>query len=94
MLEWNNYSALSSLIKIWIIILIMFVFYSGPAPENITNKIFSYSEKITEYKICRGIEVDLGQIKTTDFQVDGKTFTVEVSPWIWMCYDVIIKFDF
>ncbi|XP_041475775.1 phosphoglucomutase-1-like [Lytechinus variegatus] len=50
----------------------------GPAPENITNKIYEISEKITEYKICRGIEVDLSQIKISEFQVDGKPFTVEV----------------
>ncbi|XP_030851453.1 phosphoglucomutase-1 isoform X2 [Strongylocentrotus purpuratus] len=50
----------------------------GPAPENITNKIYEISEKITEYKLCRGIEVDLGLIKTSEFKVDGKPFIVEI----------------
>ncbi|XP_072172778.1 phosphoglucomutase-1-like [Diadema setosum] len=51
----------------------------GPAPEAITNKIYEHSEKITEYKICRGLQVDLNRIGTTEFKVDGRTFTVEVT---------------
>lgn len=50
----------------------------GPAPEKITNLIFENTKTITEYKICKGVEVDISKVGTTEFTVDDKPYTVEV----------------
>ena len=50
----------------------------GPAPEAVTNKIFELSKSLSEYKICPDVDLDIGQIGSEDFQVDGHPYTVEV----------------
>ncbi|PIK38782.1 putative phosphoglucomutase-1 [Apostichopus japonicus] len=50
----------------------------GPAPEKITNKIYEHTKAISEYRMCRGAEVDISEIGTTDFTLDGQPFSVEV----------------
>ncbi|KAJ8305873.1 hypothetical protein KUTeg_016418 [Tegillarca granosa] len=50
----------------------------GPAPEGVTSAMFEETKKIKEYKICKGLNVDLSKIGTQNFTVDGKSFTVEI----------------
>lgn len=50
----------------------------GPAPDALTNKMYELSTKIKEYKIVDGINVDLNQIGSSKFDVDGKAFVVDV----------------
>ncbi|KAJ3152135.1 Phosphoglucomutase-2 [Irineochytrium annulatum] len=46
----------------------------GPAPENITDKIYELSKTLTTYHLADIPEVDLSQIRTSTFD----SFTVEV----------------
>ena len=46
----------------------------GPAPEKVTNAIFSRSKSITEYKIADAPDVDLGRQGTTE--MNGMTIEV------------------
>ena len=55
-----------------------FVNYTGPAPEGVTDAIFKLTEKITEYKICPDLSVDISTLGVHQFTVDGQPFTVEV----------------
>ncbi|KAI1290057.1 Phosphoglucomutase-1 [Halotydeus destructor] len=50
----------------------------GPAPEGVTNRIYELTQSITEYRTVDGLEVDISQIGTSSFDVDGKKLTVEV----------------
>nr|XP_027216302.1 phosphoglucomutase-1-like [Penaeus vannamei]XP_027216305.1 phosphoglucomutase-1-like [Penaeus vannamei] len=50
----------------------------GPAPDGVTNKIYSLTQSLAEYKICPDLKCDIATIGTQEFQVDGKPFTVEV----------------
>ena len=51
----------------------------APASESITNHIFELSRKISSYKICEGITLNLSSIGKEEWKVDnGKTFSVEV----------------
>ena len=54
------------------------ILFIGPAPEKITSKIFSETTTIKEYKIVKGVDVDLHSLGTTTFSIDGTTFEVEV----------------
>lgn len=46
----------------------------GPAPENVTDKIYEHTKKITEYKIANIPDVDLSKLGTKQFG----NFQVEV----------------
>lgn len=50
----------------------------GPAPDNVTNKIFNLSTSITQYKIADGLSVDLTKIGVNEFNLNGTQFTVEI----------------
>lgn len=50
----------------------------GPAPENVTNAIFELTKTISEYKICPELQPNISVIGSTDYQVEGRSFTVEV----------------
>lgn len=50
----------------------------GPAPDHVTNKIFKISTNINQYKIVDEIKVDLSKLGVSEFNIDGKTFTVEI----------------
>lgn len=50
----------------------------GPAPEAVTNEIFTRTGKIASYKLCKDITVDLDTIGSNSWEVEGHTFTVTV----------------
>ncbi|XP_045159991.2 phosphoglucomutase-1-like [Mercenaria mercenaria] len=50
----------------------------GPAPEAVTNAIYDMTKKISSYKICPDLTVDISKLGKQEFQVDGHTFIVEV----------------
>lgn len=56
---------------------IIFLSSVAPAPESVTNHIFELSKKISSYRICESISVDLSVIGKQEWTVDGKIFTVE-----------------
>ncbi|XP_066996491.1 phosphoglucomutase [Anabrus simplex] len=50
----------------------------GPAPDEVTNKIYECSKTISEYKIVPGLKCDIDTIGTYTSKVPSGTFTVEV----------------
>lgn len=50
----------------------------GPAPDAVTDDIYALTTRIAEYRIADGLQIDVGAIGTSTFQVDGKPFVVEV----------------
>ena len=50
----------------------------GPAPDQLTNKMYDLSTKIKEYKIADGVAVDISVIGTSKFDVNGKPFVVDI----------------
>lgn len=52
--------------------------FSGPAPDQVTNKIFELTKGLKEYAIVPDLNVDVSVIGSKTFQVDGRDFTVEV----------------
>ncbi|KAJ8682070.1 hypothetical protein QAD02_017862 [Eretmocerus hayati] len=50
----------------------------GPAPDAVTNKIYEITTTLKQYKIVSGLQVDIDKIQSVSFQVDGKTFSVDV----------------
>jgi phosphoglucomutase len=54
------------------------LFFKGPAPENVTNKIFDRTKNISQYKVCPDLKVDLSKIGQSAYTVDGRGFTVQI----------------
>lgn len=50
----------------------------GPAPDNVTNKIYEITTQLKNYKIASDINIDIDKIQSTTIQVDGNSFTVDV----------------
>ncbi|XP_068675965.1 phosphoglucomutase-1-like [Montipora foliosa] len=50
----------------------------GPAPEGVTNEIYSRTQTIKFYKICDEVTVDLGTIGSKSWEVERHKFTVSV----------------
>lgn len=50
----------------------------GPAPDNVTNKIYELSTTITQYKTVEGLTIDISKLGVSQFNVNGTPFTVEV----------------
>lgn len=50
----------------------------GPAPDQVTNKIYKLSTEISQYKIVESLNIDLSKIGTNEFNINGAPFTVEV----------------
>ncbi|XP_053977664.1 phosphoglucomutase [Hylaeus volcanicus] len=50
----------------------------GPAPDNVTNKIYEITMSLKSYKIASDINIDIDKIQSTTVQVDGNQFTVDV----------------
>ncbi|XP_058961134.2 phosphoglucomutase-1 [Pocillopora verrucosa] len=67
----------------------------GPAPEAITNEIFSKTKTIKSYKICHDITVDLDTIGSQSWEIEGHTFTVMIRDSV-EDYTLLMKeiFDF
>lgn len=42
----------------------------GPAPDQVTNKIYQLSTAITEYKIVDGLSIDISKIGINQYEVD------------------------
>lgn len=55
-----------------------FNFIIGPAPENVTDKIFERTKSISQYKICPDLIADISKVGLSTYTVDGKEFTVQV----------------
>ena len=41
----------------------------GPAPDNVTNKIYQLSTEITGYKIVDGLSIDISKIGVNNYEV-------------------------
>lgn len=50
----------------------------GPAPDQVTNKIYQLSTELKEYKIVDGLEIDLSKIGVNEYNINGKQFVVNV----------------
>nr|CAD54445.1 phosphoglucomutase [Crassostrea gigas] len=50
----------------------------GPAPENVTDKIFERTKNISQYKICPDLNADISKVGLSTYTVDGKEFSVQV----------------
>lgn len=50
----------------------------GPAPDNVTNKIYEITKVLKNYKIIPDTAIDIDKIHSTTIQVDGNPFTVEI----------------
>lgn len=50
----------------------------GPAPDNVTNKIYELSTGITQYKTVDGLSIDISKTGVNNFNVNGTPFTVEI----------------
>lgn len=50
----------------------------GPAPDGVTNQIYSLSTNIKEYKIVDALQIDISKIGNNAYNVNGKSFIVDV----------------
>lgn len=52
----------------------------GPAPDGVTTNIFELTKTITQYLICKDLQVDISTIGKNEFFVEGRSdpFIVEV----------------
>lgn len=48
------------------------IWFLGPAPEAVTDKIFQISKTIEEYAICPDLKVDLGVLGKQQFDLENK----------------------
>lgn len=46
----------------------------GPAPDQVTNKIYQLSTAITEYKIVEGLTIDISKIGVNKYEVTNELF--------------------
>ncbi|RWS31977.1 phosphoglucomutase-1-like protein [Leptotrombidium deliense] len=50
----------------------------GPAPEAITNRIYECTLKITKYKLCRDVTIDVTKLGITEIKTEDNVLKVEV----------------
>lgn len=50
----------------------------GPAPDNVTNKIFEITKTLQCYKIIPDINVDIDKVQSISIEVDSRPFTVDI----------------
>lgn len=50
----------------------------GPAPDQVTDKIYKISTVITQYKTVEGLTIDISKIGVNQYNVNGTPFTVEI----------------
>lgn len=74
----NSHREISAVFPPKELVIDYFACWIGPAPEAVTNEIFARTGKITSYKLCKEITVDLDTIGSTSWEVEGHTFTVTV----------------
>ncbi|KDQ19673.1 hypothetical protein BOTBODRAFT_28237 [Botryobasidium botryosum FD-172 SS1] len=63
----------------------------GPAPENITDKIYARTKEITEYKFVEGPEVDLSKVHTFTYGLTEVEVIDSVSDYVELLQGI---FDF
>ncbi|KAL3091545.1 hypothetical protein niasHS_005100 [Heterodera schachtii] len=68
----------------------------GPAPDNVTERIYQLSTNIAEFRICPNLDIDFGQIGTTMATIEGVgQFVVQVIDSVQDYADYMEKiFDF
>jgi len=50
----------------------------GPAPDNVTNKIYEITKTLQSYKIIPNIDVDIDKVQSISIEVDGKPFIIDI----------------
>ena len=50
----------------------------GPAPTDVTERIFKLTETIGEYRICQDLECNVSNVGINNFVVGSSDFEVEV----------------
>ncbi|KAH0950242.1 hypothetical protein HN011_009188 [Eciton burchellii] len=50
----------------------------GPAPDNVTNKIYEITKTLQCYKIIPDISIDIDKIQNISIEIDGRPFTIDV----------------
>ncbi|KMQ95668.1 phosphoglucomutase isoform x3 [Lasius niger] len=50
----------------------------GPAPDNVTNKIYEITKTLQCYKIIPDISIDIDKIQNISIEVDGRPFTIDI----------------
>lgn len=50
----------------------------GPAPDNITEKIYEITKTLKSYSITPTIDIDITKIQSNSVQVDGRTCIIDV----------------
>lgn len=50
----------------------------GPAPDNVTERIFAFTKSLKSYNIITGIHVDIGKIQSHHVQIDSQTCVIDV----------------
>lgn len=50
----------------------------GPAPDNVTNKIYEITKTLQCYRIIPDVSVDIDKIQNISIEVDGRPFTIDV----------------
>lgn len=50
----------------------------GPAPDNVTNKIYEITKTLQCYKIIPDININIDKVQSISVEVDGRPFTVDI----------------
>ncbi|XP_018044394.1 PREDICTED: phosphoglucomutase [Atta colombica] len=50
----------------------------GPAPDNVTNKIYEITKTLQSYKIIPDISIDIDKVQSVSIEVDGRPFIVDI----------------
>lgn len=50
----------------------------GPAPDNVTDKIYKLSTEITQYKTVENLAIDISKTGVNNYNINGTPLTVEV----------------
>lgn len=50
----------------------------GPAPDNVTNKIYELTKTLQCYRTVPDISIDIDTIQDVSIEVDGRPFTINI----------------
>lgn len=50
----------------------------GPAPDNVTNKIYEITKMLRCYRTISDVSLDIDKIQTVSIEVDDKPFTIDI----------------